>query len=446
MLDGPTPDSNAPRPKVIAIMGTPLTSGNRGVLALGASLLNLFWQVAPGSEFVFLLVKKDNRPASFRLGGVPHSIPVVNARRTPRTAPQHHFAWIFVMSLIYGLIPLGPVRRAIKRSTPWIKTVAEADLVGTVHGGDSFSDIYGLRRLIEIFLLEMTIVFVRGSIVQFPQTYGPYKTASSRWMARRLLRRSSIIVARDKESRQIARELAPEHDIQLSPDVAFSLEPIRPAQIALDPPLGQPLSAPVIGLNVNGLMYNGGYTGKNMFGLKMEYRTFLPQLVEALLREHPGELWLIPHTFAPDGDVESDPESSRILRASLAPELQRRIRIVSHPYDQYEIKGVIGQCDFFVGSRMHACIAALSQGVPCVGVAYSMKFAGVFESVGMESWVVDGRKVTNDEAVARVMECFRSRQTVRTGLAARAEEARRQLRQVFRELVDSTDQSDSNHC
>ena len=47
-------------------------------------------------------------------------------------------------------------------------------------------------------------------------------------------------------------------------------------------------------------------------------------------------------------------------------------------------KAVIGQCDFFIGSRMHACIAALSQGVPCVGVAYSMKFAGVFDTVGME--------------------------------------------------------------
>ena len=66
--------------------------------------------------------------------------------------------------------------------------------------------------------------------------------------------------------------------------------------------------------------------------------------------------------------------------------------IVDREYDQHEIKGVIGMCDFFVGSRMHACIGALSQGIPCVGVAYSMKFRGVFESVGVADWVVDSRQ------------------------------------------------------
>ena len=99
------------------------------------------------------------------------------------------------------------------------------------------------------------------------------------------------------------------------------------------------------------------------------------------------------------------------------------------------MKGVIGQCDFFIGSRMHACIAALSQGVPCVGVAYSMKFAGVFESVGAGGWVVDGREVGNDEAVARILELYGQRDALRGPLGQAAEDARAQLQVVFRRLL-----------
>ena len=85
---------------------------------------------------------------------------------------------------------------------------------------------------------------------------------------------------------------------------------------------------------------------------------------------------------------------------------------------------------------MHACIAALSQGIPCVGIAYSRKFHGVFETVGMQDWVVDARTATDEAAVARVLELYRQRDEVRASLAERAETARVELRAVFRRLVE----------
>ena len=417
------------------IMGTPVDCGNRGVLALGASLINLCSQASRGGEVVLLLGNRDNRPVSFRVGGELRSIPVVNARMSLRSRLRDHLFWILLMAVLYRLLPVAAIRAAIARSTPWVRTAAEADFVGDIRGGDSFSDIYGMRRFLLNFLLVWTVVLVKGTIVQFPQTYGPYMNPLARWLARFLLKRSSVIIARDQQSQKLAQKLVgPEQEVLLCPDVAFSLESVRPERIELDPPFAGPLPPGIIGLNVNGLMYNGGYTRKNMFGLKLNYATFLPQLVVALLREHHGELWLVPHTFAPDGNVESDPEACRKLRDALPPEVRARARIVTREYDQHEIKGVIGQCDFFIGSRMHSCIAALSQGIPCVAVAYSRKFAGVFESVGMESWVVDAREATNEEAVARILDLYRQRASVRAGLLRRAEEARGRLREVFRML------------
>ena len=430
----------ASQPRRIGIMGTSVTSGNRGVLALGVSLVNLCCEAVRDAEVILLLSHNEHRPITFKVDGKDRAIPIVPCRLSPRSRPQDHLVWIVVMSLLYRLVPIGSVRRFIADSTPWIGTVAGSDVVGDVRGGDSFSDIYGMGRFLLGFFMAWSVLLVRGDMVQFPQTYGPFKSPFARWLARCLLVHSSVVIARDEQSQRVAQDLlGEEHEVHLSPDVAFALAVSRPVNIALEPAPTSPQTGGVLGLNVNGLMYHGGYTRENMFGLQLNYATFLTDLVTSLLAEHDGELWLVPHTYAPPGDVESDQDASRLLRESLPAALQARVRIVAAEYDQHEIKGVIGDCDFFIGSRMHACIAALSQGVPCVGVAYSMKFEGVFESVGMGEWVVDGRNVGNARAIARVLKLYRRRNDVREVLGRRADEARDSLRAVFRRVFTKTE-------
>lgn len=419
-----------------AIMGTSVDSGNRGVLALAASLINLCSILSNHGDVILMLGHRDNRPVKFSVNGQKRMIRVVNCRLSPRSRLCEHLGWIILACLIYRILPWRPLRQLIRRVTPWIAALERADIVGDVRGGDSFSDIYGLGRFINGFFIAWTVLLIKGTMVQFPQTFGPFKSPMAKWLAGYILKRSSVVIARDQESRQVAQALIGKNrDVWISPDVAFSLHAVRPEHIELHPPLAGNLPTRVIGLNVNGLMANGGYTRANMFGLKLDYRKMLPELITALLAEHPGELWLVPHTYAPPGNVESDPEACNQVRDALSSDVQGRVRIVSGEYDQHEIKGLIGHCDFFIGSRMHACIAALSQGIPCVGVAYSRKFEGVFESVGMRDWVVDGRTETNQEAVTRILEMYRHRDTVRKDLARNAQAARKRLLEVFEQLA-----------
>jgi colanic acid/amylovoran biosynthesis protein len=420
----------------VAILGTPVSSNNRGVLALGASLINLFSENVSGDVKPFLMLDRNsNKPVPFRISGRTQYIRVINCRLSPRSRICDHLGWIVFSSLLYRYLPLPVVRRTICRFTPWIDELEKADLVGDVRGGDSFSDIYGMGRFIHGFLMAWTVVLLKRKFVQLPQTYGPYKNAVARQLARYLLKKSSVVIARDKNSQRIAQELmGPGKEVWVSPDVAFSLESIKPKKIEIYPPQnGNKID--VIGLNVNGLMANGGYNRNNMFGLKLDYRLFLIELVKQLMAVHDGEIWLIPHTYGPADSIESDPEACRHLRKALPSEIQKRARIVTGEYDQHQIKNVIGQCDFFIGSRMHACIAALSQGIPCVGVAYSQKFEGVFESVGMADWVVDGRKLNNEQGIYKILELFRGRDAVRQTLTSNSYNAQLCLKSVFERLI-----------
>jgi polysaccharide pyruvyl transferase WcaK-like protein len=100
-------------------------------------------------------------------------------------------------------------------------------------------------------------------------------------------------------------------------------------------------------------------------------------------------------------------------------------------FNQHEIKWVIGQCDFFLGSRMHACIAALSQSVPAVCLAYSRKFIGVMESIGCGEVTVDLCALDRDAVMRAVRANFADRARIGNALRERIAEVQRGVRKLF---------------
>jgi polysaccharide pyruvyl transferase WcaK-like protein len=302
--------------------------------------------------------------------------------------------------------------------------------VGDIRGGDSFSDIYGVRSFLIRSLPVLSVIWVRGSVVLFPQTYGPFSHAPARFVARYILRHASRILSRDRASIQTVTDLiGPTTRIGFCPDVAFALEPRPHPQPQIEPPLPDPRPACLVGFNINGLMYHS-----RRFGLKLDYPSFVKKMLVALAAQGVCVL-LVPHTLAPAGDAESDPEASREALRELSPAQRIHIHLATDDYDQHQVKALIGRCDFFVGSRMHACFAALSQGVPTVGVAYSKKFEGGFGAIGLAEWVVDGRTVDADAAVAQVVARLQSRNAMRIQLHPKPAEARQLLDLAFRDLL-----------
>jgi len=89
---------------------------------------------------------------------------------------------------------------------------------------------------------------------------------------------------------------------------------------------------------------------------------------------------------------------------------------------------------------MHACIAALSQYVPAVGIAYSKKFCGVFESIGLGDCVVDARSSDEKKLVEKVKRAFDRKDQVRKHLEEVIPQVKNDVLSIFdvawvRELV-----------
>jgi colanic acid/amylovoran biosynthesis protein len=110
---------------------------------------------------------------------------------------------------------------------------------------------------------------------------------------------------------------------------------------------------------------------------------------------------------------------------------------IAEPLNERELKWVIGRTQFFIGSRMHACIAALSQCVPAVGLAYSAKFLGVFESAGVGRTIVDLRKCDAAEVVASVARAWMQRTELRGELQERVASLQSMVPETFRRLIEN---------
>jgi polysaccharide pyruvyl transferase WcaK-like protein len=258
---------------------------------------------------------------------------------------------------------------------PWgfLALVRRQDAVIDIGAGDSFADIYGKPRLRRIFAMKFLTHLARTPLVMAPQTIGPFTRPVSLRLARITMNRSAMVATRDRLSTGAARELGVRRPVIEASDVALRL-PYDPPQKSEGPPK--------VGINVSGLLMGGGYTGRNQFSLTMDY----PALIRGLIRHflaHPDgcQVHLVPHVFpdTPRAGQENDYSASELLAGEF-PGLVLAPRFATPS----EAKSYIAGMDFFMGARMHACIAALSSGVAVAPMAYSRKFAGLFGSIGYE--------------------------------------------------------------
>jgi polysaccharide pyruvyl transferase WcaK-like protein len=424
------------------ILGAALDTGNLGVSALATSTIGLIRDQRPDAEISLFIGRNVPGTFSVPLGDREYHGAVLNFRLSPRARFDEHLFGILFMALLYRIIPSASFRAWVLGKNARLKMLSESDFIGDIHGGDSFSDIYGLKGMIIGSIPDMIVNLIGKKVHFLPQTYGPYSHWAARYIAKGLIEKGRVVLSRDLEGMGLIRSMVPSLDgadnFRFCPDVAFSLEvrpmreePVSPAMAADD-------DTPIVGLNVSGLLYNGGFNRSNMFGLSIDYPKFVNDLAERLLSTRDIRLLLVPHTFAAEGTIESDPDACEKLFRLLQARYPNRVFRVTRECLASEIKSIIGKCDFFIGSRMHACIGALSQGIPTVGLAYSKKFLGVFESVGASKMVIDARSCDSSDTLDAILEMFDQREAARPGLKAEMEGIRCQLHDTFAWMLDST--------
>lgn len=266
--------------------------------------------------------------------------------------------------------------------------------------GDSFADIYGQFRFDRIYGSKVFFSKFRKKQVLLPQTIGPFSDSENKKKADDIMKKMEFVFSRDTLSYNYTKGVLSKEKINELIDLAFYL-PFKKASYSD--------SHTHVGINVSGLLWNGGYTGKNQFSLKLNYQETIKELIEYFLSLENTKVHIISHVVPEDNPVEDD--------FAVATELQKIYPDVIVPArfnDCIEAKSYISGMDYFTGARMHSCIAAFSSGVPVVPMAYSRKFNGLFVETLQYNEMADCVNEIQEIVVDKVKKGFENRGNLKT--------------------------------
>lgn len=426
------------RGKTVVLLGANFTTGNLGVSALAWSSIRLIRTRWPEAEVIALGGSRTASQHTIYLDGEPLTVRGLPVRYSRNVFQRDHILGILVVSQLQRLFPFLQTARSDSDTTLGAFRGAEAFFDMT--GGDSFSDIYGVTRFLRNYLLKRACQSRRRPYIMLPQTYGPFRHALTRLLARDVIKHADRLLARDQESPEHIERIAPGYGrgrCEVCPDVAFILEPREKKTPTVDRIRDRIAQGERwVGINISGLLYANGYTGQNEFGLLSDYRSLVESIVTRFASTEGCRVLLVPHVVTPDakGRAEDDLQASEALRRSLPSDLAGRVLIANDADDPCYAKYLIGQCDFFIGSRMHATIGALSQRIPTAGLAYSGKFAGVYRTIEMGDCVIDLRTMEADVVIDRVLDLYDRRAELRDRLEVTIPRAQDQVHRLLNDV------------
>ena len=379
--------------KKIILLGASLNSGNKGINALTRGQIFLILNKIGIDTEIEILSNTVDKEIDNKIN---YNNNIINIKEYP-IGGNKNILISFVKSIFHGKNEI-------------INKIKNCDMVWDISEGDSFSDIYGTKRFFKHSVLKLTTLNLKKKLIIMPQTLGPFKKKWVKFVAKRIINKANKVFVRDDISKDvISNQLGIRREITYIPDMAFYMVPDSKMSINK---FIDCKNKSIIGLNVNALLYSGGYDGKNMFGLKVDYKKLIDELIERILKIDNVELILIPHVITNEFEVEDDLRVCKNIAKNLGSKLNKKIYYIDKEYREDEIKAIISGCDFFIGSRMHSCIGAISTKVPTAPLAYSRKFAGVWEEIGLGNCVSDLKTLEEGEVIENVMNVYESKDKI----------------------------------
>lgn len=270
------------------------------------------------------------------------------------------------------------------------KHIVRCDLFIDFTEGDSFSDIYGLKRIVLSNFLKQMVLCKHIPFVMGPQTYGPFKNPIIRRWSKLIIQRSTEVFTRDSFSAEYIYQITGRKIIE-STDIAFKLHYEKNLRNSND-------SKIKIGFNPSALLWSGGYTGDNQFTLTTDYKLYCFGVLDYFSNSSIYQVHLIPHVIT---EIYEDCEND--MRICILLNEKYSNTLVAPPFKTpIEAKSYIAEMDLFIGARMHATIAAFSAGVATIPFSYSRKFEGLYTSLNYP-FVISGKKLITEDSITQTI-------------------------------------------
>ena len=384
----------------ILIIGA-VFSKNRGSAAMLISAIKTLRHVIPESEFTVLSIfpELDSRNCNIE------NVTVVGHKGGAiKSLSRFFLAMMWKMLHIPFLI-----------NDELLQEYANSDVIIDL-SGDGFTDDYGSMASIISCYDILLCKFLNKPIVIYAQSIGPFKTKLTKSLSKFCLNRVDLLIVRDEITKNYLQEIGVTNNIHFTADSAFLLEatPYEKIREILIKENIDTTDRPIIGISASQHIYDLELK-KSKPNSENSYILLMVKIIDYLVENLNAQIIFVPHVTNDDRLVDDRFVAKKIYEIT---KNKDKIILIDNEYPPEELKGVIGQCDLFIGARMHANIAATSMCVPTLAIAYSHKSYGIMSMLEMEKYVLDFRTMAFDEMTARIDELWVNREGIRMELAS----------------------------
>ncbi len=385
------------------------------------------------------------REAEIRISSADH--PADSAWYPVPTVPSFHsikngFSGHPSVNLLYFIVVLLPLSllwalawRALRFDLPLpstfgglLRTYAAADVVVAAGGGYLYttSAIHGnVVLLVNVFSFFFAVLLGKP-VSLYAQSIGPFRASWQSRLVRWTLSRVALVEFREDVSRRLVDGWRLPTPVRSVADAAFLLEARPPGD---DLEIVGSTGSPTVGMTVRKWFRDRDR--------QAGYERTMAAFVGWLIEERGAEVVFLPQVTYADG-CDDDRETARKVAALVA--RTDRVRVVEDELPAAEIKWLCGRTDFFVGTRMHSNIFALSSGVPTLAIAYQPKTSGIMAGLGLgdcvlriEDLTLDGLRRGFDSLVRRDLEIRERLVVALPEIRKQALEAGRLIAEVYLE-------------
>lgn len=317
-----------------------------------------------------------------------------------------------LLSLLWRMMKAAKMNLQTILNERYLTEYRRADIVIDL-SGDSFSDSkrgYSILNAIGM----MIAILLKKPLVLYSQSIGPFGYLTMP-VARFCLNRADLIIVREALTEHYLKSIGVNKKvpIHVAADCAFLLEPTpkeRLHEIMILEGIRKEEENLLVGLSVSELEKKASKNNNQC----NTYIRLMAQVINYLVLEMNAKVIFVPHVMFPLKWGDDDRSIAREIVQAL--KTRRKCLLIEHEYTPNELKGIIGQCDLFIGSRMHANIAALSMHVPTIAIGWSYKYYGIMQRLGLEEYVCDFSTVTFEELRVKINKIWSKRNEIQKQL------------------------------
>lgn len=342
-----------------------------------------------------------------------------------------------IFMLLYKVF--GKRSLKIMKAEIWRK-IAEADIIMLGHdgsfgfGGSTGTPIFLYPVFIPFFArkIKKPVVFYGGSLFRLDNLPFPL-----RYLFKASLNNIDLITLREEKSYQYVKAIQiSEKKAMLTADPACLLQPLPEVYVKeiMKKEGLEGIPRPLIGFTLKSSIAFKAFRRKLRTENYDSHVKYISKLIDELILSLNANIVFVPHCIG-YGSYWDD----RIICKHVLEHCQNKnnVKLISSEYNADELKGLIGQFDFFIGERLHSVINALTMYVPSVTIALSSdERVEIIKMIGQEKSISYIDQISENMLFKEILNIWQERKKIQSELHVQIPLFQEQARQNGRLLLD----------